>query len=179
MKLDVVGSEAPSVHGQQACWEWPWMCLWRAADSYVVLKLVPVLLHNCPLQNASCLWRDEEESMGKWETRATRMPAFWGYPLPPHDYPYHRVILDPKSKDDQVKVTNLKNSPKFQILKQPLHTTHLLKLLDKMMCKYDMDPMSIVADTEWTRFCPQMDRWTDGKGETSIHPFNFVEVGVK
>ena len=48
-------------------------------------------------------------------TRTTRTPAFWGYPPPPHDYPYHWVILDPKSKDDQVKVTKFKNSPKFQI----------------------------------------------------------------
>ena len=48
-------------------------------------------------------------------TRITRTPAFWGYPPPPHDYPYHWVILDPKSKDDKVKVTNFKNSPKFQI----------------------------------------------------------------
>ena len=69
-------------------------------------------------------------------TRTPRMPAFWGYPLPPHDYPYYWVILDPKSKADKVKVTNLKNSPKFQILKQTLHTTHLLNL--------------------W--FCPQTDR---------------------
>ena len=50
-----------------------------------------------------------------WITRTTRTPAFWGYPRPPHDYPYHWVILDPKSKDDKVKVTNFKNSPKFQI----------------------------------------------------------------
>ena len=35
-------------------------------------------------------------------------------PPPPHDYPYHWVILDPKSKEDKVKVTNLKKSPKFQ-----------------------------------------------------------------
>ena len=48
-------------------------------------------------------------------TRTTRTPAFWGYPPPPNDYPYHWVILDPKSKEDKVKVTNLKNSPKFQI----------------------------------------------------------------
>ena len=47
----------------------------------------------------------------------TRTPAFWGYPLPPHDYPYCWVILDPKSEEDKVKVTNLKISPKFQILK--------------------------------------------------------------
>ena len=50
------------------------------------------------------------------KTRTTRTPAFWGYPPPPHDYPYHWVILDPKSKEDKVKVTNLKKSPKFQIL---------------------------------------------------------------
>ena len=48
-------------------------------------------------------------------TRTTRTPAFWGYPPPPHDYPYHWVILDPKSKEDKVKVTNLKNSPKFKM----------------------------------------------------------------
>ena len=28
-------------------------------------------------------------------TRTTRTPAFWGYPSPPHDYPYYWVILDP------------------------------------------------------------------------------------
>ena len=49
------------------------------------------------------------------KTRTTRTPVFWGYPPPPHDYPYHWVILDPKSKEDKVKVTNLKKSPKFQI----------------------------------------------------------------
>ena len=54
----------------------------------------------------------------------------------------------------------------FWILKWTLHATHLLKLLDKM-CKYEMDPMSVVEDTERTRFCPQ----TDGQGDTSIPPF--------
>ena len=49
-----------------------------------------------------------------YKTRTTRTPAFWGYPPPPHDYPYHWVILDPKSKEDKIKITNLKNSPKFQ-----------------------------------------------------------------
>ena len=94
------------------------------------------------------------------QTRTTRTPAFWGYPPLPHDYPYHWVILDPKSKEDKVKVTNLKLN--FCILKWALHATHLLKLLDKM-CKYEMDPMSIVEDTERTRFCPQTDRRTDGQ----------------
>ena len=115
-------------------------------------------------------------------TRTTRMPAFWGYSLPPHDYPYHWVILDPKSKEDKVKVTNFKNS-NFWILKRALQATHLLKLLDKM-CKYEMDPMSIVEDTERTRFCPQTDRRTDGQtdGRTDkvipvYPPINFVEAG--
>ena len=51
-----------------------------------------------------------------------------------------------------------------------LHATNLLKLLDKM-CKYEMDPMSIVEDTERIQFCPHTDRQTDGQGETSIPPF--------
>ena len=45
----------------------------------------------------------------------TRTPAFWGYPLLPHDYPYCWVILDSKSKKGKVKVTNLKNWPNFLI----------------------------------------------------------------
>ena len=91
----------------------------------------------------------------------TRTPAFWGYPPPPHNYPYHWVILDSKSKEEKVKVTNLKNSPKFKIFEfwNEHYTPHLLKLLDKM-CKYEMDAMSIVEDTERTRFCPQTDRRT-------------------
>ena len=39
------------------------------------------------------------------------------------------------------------------------------------MCKYEMDPMSILEDTERTRFCPQTDRRTDGQGDTSIPPY--------
>ena len=30
-------------------------------------------------------------------TRTTRTPAFWGYPPPPHDYPYYGFISDPMS----------------------------------------------------------------------------------
>ena len=41
------------------------------------------------------------------------------------------------------------------------HATHLLKLVDKM-CKYEMDLVNVVEDTEQTQFCPQMDRQTDG-----------------
>ena len=61
--------------------------------------------------------------------------------------------------------------------------THRLKLLDKM-CKHEMDRMSIVEDTERTRFCPQTDRRTDGRTDRRTDkvkpvypPFNFVEAG--
>ena len=37
---------------------------------------------------------------------------------------HYRVIWDPKSKEDKVKVTNLKNLPKFLILTQTLHAKH-------------------------------------------------------
>ena len=56
----------------------------------------------------------------------------------------------------------------FLILKQTLHAVHLLKLLDKM-CKYEMDPTSIVEDTEQTRFCPQTDRRLD-RGMDKVKP---------
>ena len=63
------------------------------------------------------------------------------------------------------------------MLKRALHATHLLKLLDKMY-KYEMDPMSIVEDTERTRFCPQTDRRTDGQTDKVIPIyFKFVEAG--
>ena len=63
----------------------------------------------------------------------------------------------------------------------PHHATHFLKLIDEM-CKYEMDPSNIVEDTEQTKFCPRTGRriciltdgQTDGQGETSIPPFNFV-----
>ena len=74
----------------------------------------------------------------------------------------HSIELNwiPKSKEDKVKVTNLKNLPKFQIFEFcNKHVTHLLKLLDKM-CKYEMDLTSIVEDTERTQFCAQTDRRT-------------------
>ena len=96
------------------------------------------------------------------QTRTTRMPAFWEYPQPPHDYPYYWFISDPKSKQDKVKITNL---PKIQFVKnfaKTLNATHILKQLNKM-CKYEMDLASTVEVTERTRFCPQMDGQNDGR----------------
>ena len=73
-------------------------------------------------------------------------------------------MLDPKSKQDKVKVTNLKNLPKLQFFnfEKNLHMIHLLKSPDKV-CKYEMDPASIVEDREQTQFCLQTDRRTDGE----------------
>ena len=93
-------------------------------------------------------------------------------PPTPHDYPYYWFIFDPKSKQDQVKVTRICQNFNFFNLKRPLHVIHLLKLLDKM-CKYEKDPASIVADTERTRLCPQTDR----QGETSILPSTSLSRG--
>ena len=87
------------------------------------------------------VWQFSTQSLLE-TTRTTRTPAFWGYPPPPHDYPYYWFILNPKSKQDKVKITIWRICPNFKLFnfdKKTLHTTQLLKLLDKM-CKYIMDP---------------------------------------
>ena len=110
------------------------------------------------------------------------MPAFWGYPLPPHDYPYYWVILDPKSEDNKVKVTNLKNSPKFQFLK--FWSKHYMwHTLWSCLIRY--------ANMKWIRWVLlkiqsghySVHRRTEGqtdKVKQVYLPFNFVEVeGIK
>ena len=97
-------------------------------------------------------------------SRRQRIP-----PLP-NDYPYHWVILDPKSKEDKVKVTNLKNSPKFQIFKfwNGHYTRHTF-----WSC------LIRCANMKWIRWVllkiqsghDSVHRWTDGQGDTSIPPF--------
>ena len=59
--------------------------------------------------------------------------------------------------------------PKIRILEFVLknqHTTHFLKLVGEM-CKYEIVPATIVADTEQTWFCQEtgrlMDGWTEGR----------------
>ena len=51
------------------------------------------------------------------------------------------------------------------------------------MCKYEIDLVSIVEDTERTLSCPQTDRWTDGRtdgqGETSKTPSTSLSRGFK
>ena len=47
------------------------------------------------------------------------------------------------------------------------------------MCKYEMDPASIVEDTEQTRFVLQTDRPTDKVKPVYPLPLNFVAGGIK
>ena len=108
-----------------------------------------------------------------WEisTRTIRTPAFWGYlPPPPHDYPYYWVILDPKSKEDKVKVINLKDLAKFQICEfwHKLYMRHTF-----------WSSLIRCANMKWIRWVllkiqsghDSVHRGTYGQGETSIPPF--------
>ena len=104
--------------------------------------------------------------------RTTRTPEFWGYPPPPHDISYDWFILDPKSKEDKVKVTNLKNLPKFQIFEfwNKHYTRHTfwscligctnMKWFRRVLLKIQSGHDSVHRRT---------DGRTDGKGEISIH----------
>ena len=75
----------------------------------------------------------------------------------------------------------VKNSNFRNLQKESLHAKCVQKMFNKMY-KYEMDPASIVEDTEWTRFFPQMDIQTDGWANNveAVYPtFNFVEAGGK
>ena len=94
----------------------------------------------------------------------------------PHVYPYHWVIMDPKSNEDKVKVTNLKSSPKFQIFEfwNGHYTRHTL-----WSC------LIRCANMKWIRWVllkiqsghDSVHRRTDGQTDKVIPvypPFNFV-----
>ena len=125
-----------------------------------------------------CSWFLSRLSSG--ETRTTRTPAFWGYPrclMITHTLS-HIGSKVKRRQSQSHKFKKIAKMSNFWIVKQALHATHHLKLLNEM-CKYKMDPMSIVEDTEQIRFSPQTDRRTD-ETERVIpvyHPFNFVEAG--
>ena len=75
-----------------------------------------------------------------WNTCILRIPptASW---LP---IPLSHIGSQVKRRQSQYyKFKEFAKIVSFLILKRALHATHLLKLLDKM-CKYEMDPMSIV-----------------------------------
>ena len=68
-------------------------------------------------------------------------------------------IPSQKKTKSKLQIKKIHQNFKFFNFDKALHTTHLLKFLDKM-CKFKMEPMSIVGDTERAWFCPQMDRRT-------------------
>ena len=111
------------------------------------------------------------------------MPVLWEYPPPPDDYTYY--WLDPKSKQDSqsYKFQEFAKNSSIWILKNKLHVTHLLKVLDKMS-KYVMDIRRILLkipsghDSVDRRTNGQVDRWTDGQGETNIIPLPWESGGI-
>ena len=99
--------------------------------------------------------------------------------LPPHDYPYYWVILDPESKEDKVKVTNLKNLSKYQFFQfwHKLYTRHTFWSC-LIRCANMKWIRQVLLKLQWRhRFCPQTDeqtdRWTDDV-KPAYPPFNFV-----
>ena len=87
------------------------------------------------------------------------------------------ILLSSSWQSQGYKFKGFSKTSNFLILKKnTLHKTRPLKLLDKV-CKYKMDPASIVEDTKRTRFCPQTDRRTGVQGETSVHPSTSLSEG--
>ena len=84
-----------------------------------------------------------------------------------------QFLLDPKSKQDKVKDTNFKNLPKLQICWSCLIRCVNMKWIWRILQKIQSRNHSV-----FRRRDGQADRWTDVKGETSIPPFNFIELGV-
>ena len=111
-------------------------------------------------------------------TRTTRAPAFWECPPPPHDYPYFWFIPDPKSKQDKVKVTNLKipqifkfwNFAKKHCMRHTFWSCLIrcvnMKWIWLVLWKLQSGHDSI---HRWTDRL--MDGQTDGRLETSTPPF--------
>ena len=103
-------------------------------------------------------------------------PAFWGYPPPPNDYPYSWFILDPKSKEDKVNITNW--NYEFWNKHYMRHTFWScfircanMKWIPQVLLKIPNGRDSVHRQTDgqtdgWTD--ARMNRWADRQGETSI-----------
>ena len=86
--------------------------------------------------------------------------------------------------NDKAKVINLRNLPKLQILKQTLHVTYPLKLLDKM-CKYAMNMLKIQnrhdsghieANIKWPLFWPWHFQMHFLEGKLVMLKWNLIEI---
>ena len=100
--------------------------------------------------------------------------------------PYHWVILDPKSKEDKVKVTNLKHSPKFQIFEfwNGHYTRHtflscLIHCANMKWIRWVLLKIQSGHDSVHRRTDGQTEGRTDGQTDVIpvYPPFNFVEAG--
>ena len=156
----------------------------RVLSQYSILPFVSQTLHwiSCldPQPGGSICWSHPSETNNNYESNntvfrlneghstpnitmklsITRTPAFWEYPPIASSLPIllsHIGSQVKRRQSQSYKFKELAKISNFSSLKQTLHATHLLKLLDKM-CKYAMDSPSIVEDTERIRFCPQTDR---------------------
>ena len=103
-------------------------------------------------------------TLGRYDFGAHRPDTVLRIPPPPHDYPYYWVILDPKSKEDKVKVTNL------WLLKQTLHTfwSCLIRCANMQWIRWVLLKIQSGHDS--------VHRRTD-KVKPVYPPFNFVEEG--
>ena len=145
--------------------ETPSCSLWRRCNEHepypsVPMGCIPENLDtrvNGLVSRKKLIRQDELEQLERLRSEDTS---------PPHNYPYtieSYWIPSQKKRKSTLEIQRICHNFIFLILKQTTHVTHLLKLLDKM-CKYEMDPTSIVEDLERTRFCPETD------GRTIVHP---------
>ena len=96
-------------------------------------------------------------------------------PMITHTSDSHQISSQKKTKS---KLQISRKLPKFQILQETLHATHLMKLLNKVY-KYEMDPTRTVDATERTCSGHRMqDGWTDGRSETNIPPTTSLWGGI-
>ena len=126
-------------------------------------------------------------------TRTTRTPAFWGYPPPPHDYPYYnQFILNPKSilltssyripSQNKVKAEKFEKLAKtldFGILLQTQHATHPLMVV--IICgKYGNNRSRTENVTERTRFSKSRSNDLEdiGQGQRSSHATHLLMLEI-
>ena len=78
-----------------------------------------------------------------------------------HTSDSHQLPSQNKTKS-KLQILKIAKNSNFEIFQETLHTTHLLKWLDKMY-KYEMDPTKTVGTTEWTQDAGRADGRTDGR----------------
>ena len=97
------------------------------------------------------------------KTRATWPSAFWEYPRHPiitHTVDSCWITSENKKKNQSYQ---FQNCQKFKFLYFPKKKIYSQLTFWSCMirCIYEMDPVSIVDDAEWTQFRPQTEEWND------------------